>query len=395
METSLKVLMTSSDRKLLEEGSMVSERMKDYGNLVEELHIVLLCDKAHTKKLPAKTGGSANTYGGKISDNVWIYPTNSFFKFMRPFDAARIGKKLVFGRKFVRGKSLITAQDPFECGWAGLKVKRKWRLPLEVQMHTDPFSPYFSGFLNFIRKMIAKKVLRHADTLRVVSESIKNLLHTSYSILPTTISVLPIYVDKEKIENGKISFDLHARYGWHFIMLTVSRLAPEKNLSLALETLAVVRTKFPNTGLIIVGSGPEERKLKSLVKKLKLESAVIFAGWQDNLTSFYKTSNVFIQTSLFEGYGLALVEAGLSGLPVITTPVGIALELQHSKDAYIYPPQAELFAAGVIDLMENNQKRENLRMNMKRALEQKLLSKADYMAKIKDNWEKTAKKVKS
>lgn len=374
--------MIGSDRKLFEDKSAVSERIREYGKLVDELHVVNMTDVS---------GGFKEK---KLSPNVWVYPTNSWIKYFRPLDAAMFGKRIVLEKKFVRGKSLITVQDPFECGWAGLKVKRKWRLPLEVQIHTDPFSPYFSGFLNFIRKMIAKKVLRHADTIRVVSESIKKLLHTSYSILSPTVSVLPIYIDKKKIENEKISFDLHARYGWHFIMLTVSRLAPEKNLSLALETLAIVRTRFPGTGLIIVGSGPEEGKLKSLVKKLKLENAVIFAGWQDDLASFYKTSNVFIQTSLFEGYGLALVEAGLSNLPVITTPVGIALELQHGKDAYIYPPQAEFFASGVIDLIENNQKRENLRTNLKNILEAKLISKDDYMAQVKNNWEKTATYIK-
>ena len=123
-----------------------------------------------------------------------------------------------------------------------------------------------------------------------------------------------------------------------------------------------------------MGSGPEERKLKNLAKKLGLENAVEFAGWQNDLTSFYKTANLFIQTSFFEGYGLALVEAGLSEIPIITTPVGIASELEHGKDAYIYPvDRIDLFANGVIDLIENNQKRESLKVNLKNTLETKVL----------------------
>ncbi len=158
--------------------------------------------------------------------------------------------------------------------------------------------------------------------------------------------------------------------------------------------LARVREKFPNTGLVIVGSGPEESRLKALAKRLKLEGAVEFVGWQDNLTSFYKTANAFIQTSLFEGYGLSLVEAGLSSLPIITTPVGIATELEHGKDAYIYPADSpELFARGIIDLIENNYKRENLRTNLKHTLESKLLSKEEYLRKLKSGWEKTAVKI--
>lgn len=379
MEKALKVLMISSDRKLLEVGSGVSERMKDYGALVEEIHIVLMSDSPHGLK------------DGKISANIWVYPTNSMFSLLRPLDAARLGKKIVFEKKFVRGKSLITAQD-IESGWAGLRIKKKWRIPLEVQLHTDPFSPYFKGFQNIARKFFMSSILRNADSIRVVNEALK------YKMAPLTrafVNVLPIYIDRKKIEGRTISFDVHARYPWHFIMLAVSRLAPEKNMGLTLQILSMVRQRFPNTGLIIVGSGPEEKKLKSKVKSLKLDGAVEFAGWQDELASFYKTSNVFLQTSLFEGYGLSLVEAGLSGLPVITTPVGVAQELQHGTDAYIYPPdRPDLFASGIIELIENNQKRENLRFNLKKTLESKLLSKDAYLGKLISNWGETASKVK-
>lgn len=376
MEKTLKVLMISSDRKLFDEGSAVSERIKDYGALVKELHIVHMSDARHDFR---------NT---QLSENVWVYPTNSITSIMRPIDAARLGKKIVFEENFVRGQAVITVQD-LESGWAGVRIKKKWSIPLEVQLHTDPFSPYFSGFQNVVRKFFMNSILRNADSIRVVNQNLKSRILNLKS--DANVSVLPIYVDRERIENAPIVFDLHTRYPWHFIMLAVSRLAPEKNLGLAIRVLKLVRERFPDTGLVIVGSGPEANRLRALVKKLKLDDAVEFVGWQNDLTSFYKTANAFIQASFFEGYGLALVEAGLSGLPVITTPVGVALELEHGKDAYIYPENNPgLFAQGIIDLIENNQKRENLRTNFKKILDIKLLSKEEYLFKLKSNWEKVA-----
>jgi glycosyltransferase involved in cell wall biosynthesis len=351
----IKVLMISSDRNILSTGSAVSERIKEYGLLVEELHIVVLSDTSHKLKET------------KLSDNVWVYPTNSLFKYLRPLTAARIGKRVVFERKFVRGQSLITAQDPFESGWAGLKVKNKWRIPLEVQLHTDPFSPYFSGFQNSVRKFFARSVLKQADSVRVVNENVGERIK---ALTKARICLLPIYVDRARIEEARVAFDLHSRYPWHFILLAVSRLEPEKNLGLALEALALVRQRFSDTGLVIVGSGSEEKRLKSLRDSLGLQGAVEFAGWQDDVASFYKTANIFIQTSLFEGYGLSLIEAGLSNLPIITTAVGVAQELEHGKDAYIYSANdANMFASGIIDLLEHNHKRENLKMNLKKTLE--------------------------
>ena len=373
----IKVLSIGSDRKLFEEGSAVSERIKGYGALVEELHIVVFTLKFLGLK------------DKQFAPNIWVYPTNSFSRWLYIRDASSLGKKIVLASKFVRGQSLVTTQDPFECGVVGYQVKKKWRLPLEVQLHTDPFSPYFSGLLNALRRYMANYVMRHADSLRVVSRALSDKVVATTGVDADKIFVLPIYVDRKRIEDAPVSFDMHARYPWHFILLAVSRLAPEKNISLALRVLALVRNRFPDTGLVIVGSGPEENKLRALVKKLNLEGAVAFVGWQNDLASFYKTSNVFIQTSLFEGYGLALVEAGLSGLPIITTPVGIARELEHGKDAYIYPADnAELFANGIVDLIENNHKRESMKLNAKQTLETMLLSKDEFLEKLKYNWEK-------
>jgi glycosyltransferase involved in cell wall biosynthesis len=376
--SNLKVLMVSTDRQIFIPRSAVQERMKEYGALVEELHIVVLTDAAHGFKEI------------QLSANTWAYPTNSWMKFMRPIDGGRLGKKIVFNRRFVRGRSVVTAQDPFECGWAALSVKNKWRLPLEVQLHTDPFSPYFSGFLNNLRKGMAGRVLRRADTVRAVSQAVGGMMAGR---TPAPVTVLPIYVDKS-IQEAPISFDLHARFGWGFVLLAVARLAPEKNLGLALEALALVRKKYPDTGLVIVGSGPEENELKNYARKLGLSGFVEFPGWQNELGSFYKTANIFIQTSRFEGYGLALVEAGLCGLPVLTTEVGVAREFTDGKELYFLPQgEPEIIAQKIIELIENNSKRENLKFNLKNSLIEKLISKEEYLQRLAGNWETLAKKV--
>ncbi len=376
----IKVLMISSDRNIAVSDSAVSRRMQEYGELVEELHIVILSDRSHGLK------------AGKSGKNVFFYPTNSTFKFLRPLNASKLGKRIVLERRFVRGQSVVTTQDPFECGWAGLKIKKRWRVPLEVQLHTDPESVYFKGFLNNFRKKIAGKVLVQADSVRVVSESLKSKLERYKLKVPITI--LPVYVDQDKTNNQHVEFDLHALFGWANVLLSVARLTPEKNLTFSLEVLAKVRKSYPDTGLVIVGAGPEEGALRGQVKKLRLEGFVEFVGWQEKLDSYYGTADLFLQTSRFEGYGLALVEAGLAGLPVVTTEVGLAEELAHGNQAYVYPVgDLEAMVSGVVDLIEHRAKRENLSFNLKRFLQEKLLSRKDYLAKMKAAWEETAEMI--
>jgi len=140
MEKDLKILMIGSDRKLFEDNSAVIERIKEYGKLVSELHIIVFARK------------SLNLKEKQIASNVWIYPTNSVSRWFYPLDAIKIGKKI--------NATMITTQDPFECGWAGLRLKKILKIPLEAQLHTDPSSEQFSGFLNFVRKQIMKMVMK-------------------------------------------------------------------------------------------------------------------------------------------------------------------------------------------------------------------------------------------
>lgn len=376
---SLKVLMISSDRNIALKGSAVSSRMKEYASLVDELHIILLSDSSH---------GLKET---EIDKNIWVYPTNSLFKFLRPLDAIRIGKKLVINKNFVRGLSVITAQDPFECGWSAIKIKEKWRIPVEIQLHTNPFSPFFSGYLNKIRKFIAKKTIQHADRIRVVSDELKEEL-SKFTRAP--ISVLPIYIDVNRIKTSQVNYDSHSTYGWAHVLLSVSRLSPEKNIETIVESLKIIKKHYPDTGLLIVGDGPEKEFLIRKVNKLGLQGYVEFVGWQEDLASFYKTADVFVQTSLFEGYGMAILEAGLSGLPIVTTPVGVAKSLAD-EDAVITIPfgRADILASSVINIFEHSYIKERLGLNFRKTIQSILCTKEEYLNKLKENWIITSKTI--
>jgi len=101
----------------------------------------------------------------------------------------------------------------------------------------------------------------------------------------------------------------------------VSRLEKEKNIPLAISAMKDMTKKYPKIGLVIVGSGSEK-------KNLKLNNNVVLDGWRDKETiySYYKSADLLLVTSDYEGYGLTIIEALASGLPVLSTDVGIARE---------------------------------------------------------------------
>ena len=89
----------------------------------------------------------------------------------------------------------------------------------------------------------------------------------------------------------------------------------------------------------------------------------------------------------------ALVEAGLSGLPIVTTRVGIAEELEDGKDIAIADPNPEAFANAIFRIVSHNPTREMLKRNIETTLKQKLISKEVYLEHLKQNWQQTALRI--
>ena len=106
-----------------------------------------------------------------------------------------------------------------------------------------------------------------------------------------------------------------------------SRLTKEKNIGMAIEAMKEVVKERPKTGLIIVGDGPEREALELKTTNYKLKTNIIFENWTDDLASYYKTADLFLLTSNYEGYGRTIIEAMAANCPIVMTDVGLAGEV--------------------------------------------------------------------
>ena len=99
-------------------------------------------------------------------------------------------------------------------------------------------------------------------------------------------------------------------------MITASRLADEKHVDWLVEAVAAARKYVPNVSLDIYGKGKEEGELRELIKRLQCGDYVRLCG-QQNLEERYKEYEAYLSGSTSEGFGLSLMEAVGSGLPII------------------------------------------------------------------------------
>lgn len=303
----MRVLMLSSDRTVFEKGSNTRRRMEAYAEAVGTLDIIVF-----------SLAGSrlSEVRSGPLS----IFPTNSLSRFLYGWSALRMP---CTRERF----DVITAQDPFEIGLAGLLIAKLRKVPLHVQIHTDLFAPGFRthSFANRIRLLIARFVLYRAARIRVVSNRIKEGLETRVPERTRKhISVLPIYVDIEKFKNAKAAPELVSRFAkFNKRALVVSRLESEKNVALAIRSFSEGSPK--DACLIILGSGRQQAPLEMLAKELGTSDRIFFEGRKDPAL-YYPLADLVIVPSVYEGYGMTIIEALAASVPVLSGDVGIAPE---------------------------------------------------------------------
>ncbi len=358
----MKILSLSLDNSILDKTSALAERTIGYGDLVERYTIIV----------PSRKNDKI-----ELSEKIMIYGSGGGNKLAQLFNIYKMAQGLL-GAEL---GSVITVQDQYYLALMGLRLAKKYRVGLEIQVHG--FEKYYG-----LRKLIAKYVLPRASVVRAVSQRLKKQLTNEFNVKEERITVVPIFVDvKSKVESRKSKVGVKD----NFIFLTVGRLVPVKNISLQIEAMAEIIKKYPQAKLWIVGDGPELAKLKVKSEKLKVEDKVKFFGQKTKkeLNEIYGQADVFVLTSDSEGWGLSVIEAAVHGVPVIMTDVGCAGEVIKNNESglIISVGDGEGLKNCMIKIMENIEMRRSFAEQAGLAIK-KLLNKEQTMQLYKKSWER-------
>lgn len=391
----MKVVLIGSDRKLFEQGSAVQKRTLLYGSRVESLSIIVLSLRSHNLPIEPTI----------IAPNITLYATNSLSRIQYILDAYKAGSKLL--KKLITDSAaknesalLISAQDPFESGLVAYVLSRLYKIRLHIQIHTDFLSNEFAreSILNRVRVFMSKIILPYAHGIRTVSERINSSIRVARIVTMSQPVVLPIYVPREEIEKKLLEPVQGPKFSKSITnyVLMVSRLEREKNIAIGIEAFAKMLERLPKDrtqglGLVIVGDGRYRGQLEVLVEEKKLSSRVEFVGWQNDLSSYYRCASVFLQTSLYEGYGLTLAEAALYSCPIVTTDVGIAGHILAQKISAIIAPvnDIEKLSAGLEYCCLYPEEARNMTVSANNQIRKSLLPTEDvYIDAYIELWEK-------
>jgi glycosyltransferase involved in cell wall biosynthesis len=189
-------------------------------------------------------------------------------------------------------------------------------------------SPKKKKFYIEIEKVLAKST----DLIIAISDAEKKVAMTSKICKPDKVKVILSGIDIEEYSNWdksesnitKESLDIPSD---SFIIGTVGRISHGKAPDTFVKAAAEIKKYIPNAFFIIVGDGEDKEGIQSLIYDLNLDKDFLITGWVNNVLEYVGLFDVGMLLTRWEGFGLALAEYMVSGVPIIATNVGAIPEL--------------------------------------------------------------------
>jgi glycosyltransferase involved in cell wall biosynthesis len=188
------------------------------------------------------------------------------------------------------------------------------------------------------RKFLNMALFRRISRIIAVSEAVRQDILKTNRISPPD-KVITVYngIDTKRFTDASLTQkEALSRLDFidkdAFVFGTVGRLTQVKGQAVLLKAFARVCQKHPNSYLVLVGIGSLETELRELAAQLTIENRVMFLGYRRDIPEILSAYNVFVLPSFSEGLCLSLLEAMVSGIPVIASRVGGIPEVLNSPD---------------------------------------------------------------
>ncbi|MBS4198413.1 glycosyltransferase [Bacillus sp. FJAT-49732] len=196
-----------------------------------------------------------------------------------------------------------------------------------------------------------------------VSDSTKEILLETFPYYNHKISIIYDINDPDFINNmAEIGKDYHDNDNFDGIrLLTIGRLAYQKGYDIALHACEKLKKKGINFKWYVLGKGPLMQEIKKTINEKDLSDHFILLGVTENPYRLIKNCDIYVQTSRFEGFGLAIAEARMLNIPVVTTRFdAVYNQMVDGKNGLVVDMDPNAIMDGIISLIQNNALREDI-----------------------------------
>jgi len=221
-----------------------------------------------------------------------------------------------------------------------------------------------------------ERTIKHADHFISVSESLKNEIMKTYNIDSNKISVIPNGVDLNTFKSQKVN---RKRYGFNKkqkIIMTVSRCSKEKGIETLIESIPYILEKDENTAFLLIIPKINKIKigtyivfkenLKKIINKYKNRIKLIpNPVSQKTLSKFYNIADIYIQPSLYESFGITILEAMACGKAIVASDCGGIPEIVFNgyNGFLVRPNNIEELIENIFKIFNNPELKRKLERN--------------------------------
>jgi len=270
---------------------------------------------------------------------------------------------------------------------AAASLKHAYKIPLVATIHATEYGRHQGHLPGPMNKLIHQiewwltfESVRTICCSQYMMEQITNI----FELPPDKVDVIPNGIDSESFKRD-VSVDLYRKQyvkPGDKLVFFVGRLVYEKGVQTVIEAMTLIINKVPNVTFVVAGSGPHMNQLKSLVTAFNLEDKVKFTGHIDTdmLSAFYKSADLTVVPSLYEPFGMVVLESMAMGTPTIVADTGGLSEIVvHEETGLKFEPgNPESLAAAMLRILTDKD------------LAQRLTSDAKAYLGDRYNWDRIA-----
>jgi glycosyltransferase involved in cell wall biosynthesis len=212
-------------------------------------------------------------------------------------------------------------------------------------------SPIIERKPTFLSKIYSKALFKNKNII-ANSEGVLRTVQNHFTTHQVTPKSLNIIYNPCPIQRIKELAEQPANIPDEPYIVNVARLCPQKNHTLLLEAYKQANI---TQKLVIVGGGDDEAKIKRFASDIGISDKVLFIGQVPNPYPFMKHADLFVLSSMYEGFGLVIVESLASGTPVVAVdcPGGIRDILIEEQESLIAKPDVNSLAEKIRFALDN------------------------------------------
>lgn len=188
-------------------------------------------------------------------------------------------------------------------------------------VYTNITSGSFKPEYKYIVGPLARIFYNHADKIIVTSKGVMRDLEINYKIKPEKMQVIYDGINIEEIQKSAAEplEECERQLLGQYTISALGRLDYPKGYRHLIRMMKMVKQKYPNSRLLIMGTGSLYDELDTLIKECKLQENVILCGYTVNPYKFISNSSIYVMSSIVEGFPTVLMEAITCGTPIVST----------------------------------------------------------------------------